>query len=208
MSVKAILFDMDGVLINAKEWHYEALNKALQLFGMPIDRQAHLSTFDGLPTRKKLEMLWYTQNLPRELHEFINEMKQSYTESITYSLCKPTFGHQYALSKLKLDGYRMAVCSNSIRATVSLMMRLSKLEDYLEFQLSCQDVDSPKPAPDIYHEAMRRMGLSPEECLIIEDNDHGVQAAQASGGHVMRVVTPDDVTYDRIREAISSVQGN
>lgn len=208
MNVKAILFDMDGVLIDAKEWHYEALNRALKLFGMPIDRQAHLSTFDGLPTKKKLEILWSTQNLPRKLHGFINEMKQSYTESIIYSLCKPTFCHQYALSKLKHEGFRMAVCSNSISATVSLMMKLSRLEDYLEFQLSNEDVAKPKPAPDIYQEAMRRMGLAPEECLIVEDNDHGVQAAQASGGHVMRVATTDDVTYDRIREAISSVQGN
>ena len=57
MQIKAVLFDMDGVLIDAKEWHYEALNRALALFGMPISRFEHLTTFDGLPTRKKLEML-------------------------------------------------------------------------------------------------------------------------------------------------------
>ncbi|STK74080.1 2-deoxyglucose-6-phosphatase [Escherichia coli] len=52
MTIKAILFDMDGVLIDAKEWHYEALNKALDLFGMKISRFDHLTTFDGLPTKK------------------------------------------------------------------------------------------------------------------------------------------------------------
>ena len=54
--IKAIIFDMDGVLIDAKEWHYEALNNALQLFGYKISREDHLATFDGLPTREKLRL--------------------------------------------------------------------------------------------------------------------------------------------------------
>ena len=70
---------MDGVLIDAKEWHYEALNKALALFGYQISRYEHLVTYDGLPTRKKLEMLSMEQGLPVQLHSFINEMKQLYT---------------------------------------------------------------------------------------------------------------------------------
>lgn len=65
MNIKAIFFDMDGVLIDAKEWHYEALNRALELFGMPISQVDHLTTFDGLPTRKKLEMLTLGRGLPR-----------------------------------------------------------------------------------------------------------------------------------------------
>jgi len=62
--IKAILFDMDGVLIEAKDWHYEALNMALDLFGMPISRDAHLSTFDGLPTKDKLNLLSKTRGFP------------------------------------------------------------------------------------------------------------------------------------------------
>ena len=122
MTIKAVLFDMDGVLIEAKEWHYEALNRALDLFGMPISRYDHLTTFDGLPTRKKLEMLSRERGLPHQLHEFINEMKQVYTMEIVHSQCKPTFAHEYALSRLKADGYKLAVCSNSVRQTVLTMM--------------------------------------------------------------------------------------
>ena len=54
--IKAILFDMDGVLIDAKEWHYEAFNKAINLFGLQISRYDHLRTFDGLPTKEKLKI--------------------------------------------------------------------------------------------------------------------------------------------------------
>ncbi|WP_158498553.1 HAD hydrolase-like protein, partial [Zymomonas mobilis] len=77
--IKAILFDMDGVLIDARDWHYDALNRILALFGMPIDRDAHLATFDGLPTRRKLEILTASRALPSTLHNFFNEMKQVYT---------------------------------------------------------------------------------------------------------------------------------
>ena len=76
--IKAIVFDMDGVLIEAKDWHYEALNKALRLFGYEISRYDHLVTYDGLPTSKKLEMLSLEKGLPTGLHQFINQMKQSY----------------------------------------------------------------------------------------------------------------------------------
>lgn len=208
MNINAILFDMDGVLIEAKDWHYEALNQALDLFGMPIDRHAHLATFDGLPTKRKLEMLGVTHGLPQGLHSFINEMKQNFTETLVYSRCRPTFHHQFALSKLKRSGYKIAVCSNSIRATVQLMMQLSSLEQYLDLQLSNEDVSKPKPAPDIYLAAMDRLNVKPENCLIVEDNDHGVQAAVASGGHVMRVATTEDVTYERIMAHVNVIQGS
>ena len=79
MKIKAVLFDMDGVLIEAKEWHYEALNQALGIFGYEINRFEHLTSYDGLPTRVKLNKLTVEKGLPESLHGFINEMKQQYT---------------------------------------------------------------------------------------------------------------------------------
>jgi len=204
--IKAILFDMDGVLIDACEWHYEALNLALDNFGMAIGRDAHLSTFDGLPTRSKLKLLGKSKGLPEKLHPFINELKQSHTLAITYANCKPVFQHRYALSRLNQEGYTLAVCSNSIRNTVNVMMRLSKLEDFLSLQLSNEDVESPKPSPDIYLEAMSRLGLNPEECLVVEDNENGVKAAKASKAHVLRVADPAQVSYFNIKSAIEGLE--
>ena len=81
--IKAVLFDMDGVLVNAKDWHYEAFNKALEVFGMPISRSEHLSLYDGLPTRAKLQMLTEKKHLPVQLHEFLNKLKQSFTRTLS-----------------------------------------------------------------------------------------------------------------------------
>ena len=203
--IKAILFDMDGVLIDAKDWHYEALNKALHLFGFGISRESHLSTFDGLPTLRKLEILSKSTNLPLGLHSFINELKQCYTLELCHQRCKPVFNHQYALSRLKNEGYSLAVCSNSIRNTIQTMMNLSSLSSYLDFIISNEDVLHSKPDPEMYIKAMSNLGLLPSQCLILEDSDHGIQAAQASGAHLFKVGTPDDVTYSNIKSFIKSL---
>ncbi len=202
MRIKAIIFDMDGVLIDAKEWHYEALNKALGLFGYNISRYDHLVTYDGLPTKKKLEMLTAESGLPESLHGFINELKQMYTMELIYTRCKPVFNHEYALARFKSEGYLLAVASNSIRDTVDLMMEKSGLAHYFDFTLSNQDVKNGKPNPEIYNKAIERLRLSPEECLVVEDNQNGIKAAKASGAKVMHVDTVNDVNYANIKSCL------
>jgi len=205
--IKAVIFDMDGVLIEAKDWHYEALNKALGLFGLEISRYDHLVTYDGLPTKRKLEMLTTERGLPASLHDFINEMKQQYTMELIYSRCKPRFFHEYALSRLKKEGYRLAVASNSIRQTVLVMLQQAALLDYLEIFLSSQDVKLGKPDPSIYIKAIESLGLSPKECLIIEDNENGIKAAKASGAWLMEVDEVDEVNYQNIIGHIMKIEG-
>jgi HAD superfamily hydrolase (TIGR01509 family) len=197
---------MDGVLIDAKDWHYEALNDALRLFGLEISRSDHLSTFDGLPTKRKLEILSQTRGLPRSLHGFINDIKQRRTYELTVERCRPMFHHQYALSGLKRDGLKIAVCSNSISATIATMMNSAALDQYLDFFISNQDVKNPKPHPEMYLTGINRCGIQPHETLIVEDNEHGIQAAKASGGHVLEVQTVFDVTYERIRAMIDKIE--
>jgi len=204
MSIKAILFDMDGVLIDARDWHYAALNESLAHFGYGISRESHLSTFDGLPTENKLKILSQSLGLPVGLHPLINSLKQKYTIQYSYNHCKPNFNHRRALAKLS-NQYKIAVCSNSIRATIETMMELSKLATYIDLIVSNQDVSHPKPHPEMYLNAMQKLRLKPDECLIIEDNEHGIQAALASGGHLLRVANPDDVTYQRIESRIAEI---
>ena len=202
--IEAVLFDMDGVLIDAREWHYEALNLALAPFGLEIDRDAHLATYDGLPTRTKLDILTKSRGLPHNLHSFVNKMKQKYTVDMVRQRCHPVFQHQYALSQLKTAGYKIAVCSNSIRQSLELMMQRAGLDRFIDVMLSNEDVTKPKPDPEMYLTAMSRLGLKPDRCIIVEDNEHGIRAAKASGARVLVVSNPDDVTYERIVTAIAT----
>jgi beta-phosphoglucomutase len=205
--IKAVVFDMDGVLIEAKDWHYEALNKALRLFGFEISRYDHLTTYDGLPTRRKLEMLSVERGLPPELHEFINEMKQIYTMEILHTQCKPRFVHEYALSKLKSKGYKLGLASNSIRSTIDVMMEKARLDGYLDVMLSNEDVSRAKPDPEIYTKAIQQLGITPTECLIVEDNENGIKAAIASGAHVLVVREVEDVNISNILNRIRQAEG-
>lgn len=205
--ITTILFDMDGVLIDAKDWHYEALNKALCLFGYEISRYDHLHSFDGLPTKEKLKMISEDNYLPSELHGFINQLKQQYTAEMVDIKCRPMFQHEYALSRLKKEGYKMGVCSNSIRNTIEKMMRKSNLLEYIDLIMSNEDVKFSKPAPEIYIKAMEKLNVKPNECLILEDNKNGIKAALDSGGNLLRIGEVTDVNYYNIKMRIDEIEG-
>lgn len=200
--ISCVLFDLDGVLVDATEWHYEALNRALRLFGFDITRYEHLSDYNGLPTRKKLEMLSVEKGLPPALHTMLNRLKQVYTRDEILTRCRPVFEKEYMLSRLRAEGYRLAVCSNSIRESLQMMIHQSGLDDYFDFLVSNEDVSQPKPDPEIYANAIARLGVAPSQVLIVEDAPHGIEAARRSGAHVCQVSGFTDVEYFRVRAAI------
>ena len=196
MKIEAVVFDMDGVLIDAKDWHYHALNRALEHFGYTISRSDHLSAFDALPTRKK----------PRGLHGFLNELKQQYTTDQVHTDCRPIFVHEYALSNLKALGYKLGLASNSVRNSVELMMEKSALRPYLDVMVSNEDVSKPKPDPDMYLTATRMLGVAPENTLVVEDNPNGIKAAEDAGCHLLVVHSIYDVRLDAILNAITRLE--
>lgn len=204
--IKAIIFDMDGVLIDAKEWHYEALNHALKLFGYNISRHDHLVTFDGLPTSGKLKMMTEQYGFPEHLHEVVNELKQKHTLDFVHRFCAPNFTHQYALSAFSGEGYKLAVGSNSIAPTIEMMMHKADLIRFIEFFISADHVTEGKPSPEIYNLAMKKLNVAAHECLILEDNFNGIKAAKASGAHLMHIHKVEDVNYWDIKMRIQEIE--
>ena len=144
------------------------------LFGFDITRYEHLSDYNGLPTRKKLQMLSVEKGLPAALHNTLNRLKQVYTRDEILTRCRPVFEKEYMLSRLRKEGYRMAVCSNSIRESLQMMIHQSGLDEYFEFLVSNEDVTRPKPDPEIYTTAMAQAWrVAPAETIIVEDSPHG-----------------------------------
>jgi HAD superfamily hydrolase (TIGR01509 family) len=205
--IKSVIFDMDGVLIDAKDWHYEALNRSLDYFGFtPISRNDHLMTYDGLSTSKKLEMHFQTKKLNKSHHQKINDKKQELTFAIIEEKCVPFAPHVKLLKKLKSEGYKLAVCSNSIRQTIEMMLTKSDILQYFDFYLSNQDVKNAKPDPEMYDSAIKRMGLSPDEVLICEDNVRGIEAAIKSKSFVLEIGTIGDVNCENVTKAIAQIE--
>jgi HAD superfamily hydrolase (TIGR01509 family) len=204
--IKLIVFDLDGVLVDAREIHYEALNAALADIDHKyvIGRQEHLSIYDGLSTTKKLNMLTKNKDLPKEFHNAVWSLKQKKTVEIIDNFDKD-IRICNILKKLKTDGYIIACATNSIRKTAKLQLLRRGFFEHIDFLYSNQDVQRPKPSAEIYMRCMLRAGVDPNETVIVEDSHHGRKAAINSGGHLCAVKNSTDVTYEKIKSLIDKI---
>lgn len=204
--IKLIIFDLDGVLVEAKNIHFEALNKALGS-KYEISWNEHLSKYDGLKTNQKLEMLTQDKGLPIKLYKQVWDNKQKYTlEALSNLKSNPQL--QVCMDLLIQDGYKLAVCSNSIRKTVLTVLSKFDIIDRFDLILSNEDVINSKPHPEIYWSAMSKMGYLPEETLIVEDSPYGLLAASRSKTSIMRVGSPKDITYINIKKNLNQTKMN
>lgn len=202
MKTKAIIFDLDGVLVDMPDGHYEALNNALKLFGAQINYDEHMTHFNGLPTRKKLERLEQEERLPQGLREFINTIKQHHTKDVIPRYCTPDYSKILMLTHLKKRGYKLACCSNSVQETLHLMLKSAHLFDFFDLIIGNDEVTHPKPHPEMYLLAFERLGVKPKEAIIVEDSAHGIAAAKASGARVIEVRGVEDVHFDLFKDYI------
>lgn len=196
MEFKAVIFDMDGVLIDARDWHYRALNRGLEVFGAEITYEEHLERFNGLPTRVKLLTLMEEGRIPKIAKEYIEAVKQAWTLREAANSCFPRIEHLILFGILKAAGLKVGVATNSIRETSTAMLGYAGLLGQLDVFVTNEDVLNPKPSPDIYSLAANTLGVQPGECLVVEDHDYGIIAAEAAGCQTLRVADPDEVNAD------------
>jgi HAD superfamily hydrolase (TIGR01509 family) len=202
--IKLVIFDLDGVLVEAKNIHFDALNEALGP-EYEISWAEHLSTYDGLKTNQKLEMLSERKGLPTELHKQVWGNKQKYTLQMLKEL-KPNQTLQSVMNALSEDGYKIAVCSNSIRKTVLTVLSKLGIMEFMDLVISNEDVKNSKPHPEMYWKAISMMSVLPEETLIVEDSPYGLLAAYRSKAHVLRVNNPLELTYTNIFKKLTEIE--
>ncbi|KKS84820.1 MAG: hypothetical protein UV60_C0014G0017 [Parcubacteria group bacterium GW2011_GWA2_43_11] len=202
MKHKAVLFDLDGVLVNMPKGHFEALNDTLRIFGTEIEEEEHVNFFNGLPTRKKVAELERQGRLPSGLLEFINELKQDRTKQIIPKYCVPDYSKIILLGHLKRRGFKVACCSNSVRETLHLMLKSAEIFDFFDLIIGNDEVSRSKPDPEIYQTAIERLELTPKECIIVEDAPHGIAAAKASGATVYEVRGVQDVNISLFEDLL------
>jgi HAD superfamily hydrolase (TIGR01509 family) len=203
---KLVIFDLDGVLIESRELHYHSLNDALRSIDTKyvISRDEHLSIYDGLNTTRKLKLLSESKGLPAEYHDMVWQRKQL----ATFELIKQ-FPRDEKLvdifTKLKSAGYMIAVASNSIRETVKLSLLKTGIMEYVDYWVSNQDVDHPKPFPEMYWQCMTKCKALPRDTLIIEDSHIGRQGALDSGAVLLAVENSHDVTWEKINTRLQNM---
>ena len=202
--IKCILFDLDGVLVKAKEIHFKALNKALLEISpkYEITYEEHLSIYDGLKTEEKLNKLTVSKGLPLNLHQEIWHRKQELTllEIDNLEEDKQIIDFFKHLSKLQ---FKLACCSNSIRKSLFVMLSKIKIIEYFDLLISNEDVITSKPHPEMYWKAMSTFKCFPEETLIVEDSPNGLQAAYRANAQIWRVNNPEDLTVKNLNKNLN-----
>jgi len=200
---KVIIFDLDGVLIDSKDIHFLALNKALADVSPEsvISPFEHTNIYEGLPTKEKLFLLSENKGLSQEVHPLIWELKQQYTTEMFAEVLEDNGLIEY-FELIASKGIKIGVASNSIGNTVRDCLTKLGVLSYVDIALSNESVENPKPHPEMYWAVMSHLRTIPEKVVIFEDSFVGKLAARDSGAHLIEVKNRADLTKEKIDMAI------
>jgi HAD superfamily hydrolase (TIGR01509 family) len=196
--ISVVLFDLDGVLVDACDWHFVALNKALRdTVDIEISRHDHEKKYNGLPTKVKLEML----GIDNETSNKIWKTKQDLTLGIIKKNSCPAYDKIYLHDVLKENSIKIGCVTNSIRETSEAMLKSTSQYDFIDLLITNEDVKNNKPSPDCYDLAVEKFGVDPKNVLIVEDSDKGFEAATTSVvPNIWKVDNCKEVNYKNFKE--------
>lgn len=200
--VKLIIFDIDGVLIDSKDTHYIALNKALNDIApeFAISKEKHIEIYDGLPTKIKLNML-VKNGLNENLVEKIYKLKQKYTNDLLINTTKKSIKLKYIFSELS-NKYILSIATNCINETANNILNNLGIRQYIS-SVYTNEICKSKPNTEMWLSAMIKHNVSATETLIIEDSYYGRKGAFSSGANLMQINNSNDINLDDIQESIN-----
>lgn len=203
MSNKLVCFDLDGVLVDSKDIHFNALNMALADLDAKyvISKHEQDTVYEGLTTKSKLEILTATKGLPKSSYSFVWTSKQKYSSKMFLSISKDLELRNLILL-LKENNIKVAVASNSIRETLNSCLSGLGIFDLIDYSLSNDDVNNPKPDSEIYDRCMSYFKSNPSDTVIFEDSRVGIESARSSGAHTIIVKSRKDLDLKKIKKAI------
>ena len=201
---RLIIFDLDGVLLNSREIHYITLNNALRLVGTEyiINKDEHLSMYDGLSTTTKLKLLTKNKSLPVEYYNEIWQEKQKQT-LIEFDKLQTSEKLINFFKFIKEKNIKIAVASNSVRITLQSALTGLGIIKFVDYWISNEEVQHKKPFPEMYWRCMIALNCLPENTIIFEDSHIGRQGALDSKAHLIPIIDANDLTFDKIKDAIN-----
>lgn len=206
--LKAIIFDMDGVIIDSEPQHARAALQVLEQNGVQTDLE-YCTSFIGSSTRHMAEVTVEKFNMQistEELLQQINEAKSALAAKEGYL---PIPGIKPLLEHLHRQGILLAIASSSSHREIENVVKALGIGKYFYKLISSSQISNPKPAPDIFLNALEKLGISPKEALVIEDSQKGVEAADAAGIPVVGYLNPHsgNQALDKAFVVISSFEG-
>lgn len=189
MTFEAVIFDMDGVLVDSEPVHFATTNAVLARRGASIGRDFYDLRL-GLPEVEFFADVVRHLGLAEPPRALAEERVRESLAALAEADLLPMDGALECLLLLRADGRRLALASSATRAQVSLVVDKLGLRRALSALVSVEDVARGKPAPDLFLEAARRLGVDPGACLVVEDAVAGVQAARSAGMSAVALPPP------------------
>ena len=195
MEIKAVLFDMDGLMIDTESLSTEAFINSAKAQGYNMTKEETLKVLGF--TKASIYQFWidYFQGTNVDGKKLVDDHYE-YIEKILYTVGPEKMPYVEELLKyLRENNYKIAVASSSDTADIKNNLEKTKLEKYIDEIASGAEVENGKPAPDVFLLAAERLGVDAKDCLILEDSKAGIKAGKASGAMVFMV--PDMFTVDK-----------
>jgi beta-phosphoglucomutase len=195
--IELVIFDLDGVLVDACEWHRLSLNYALkEVSNYEITLDDHKNIFNGIPTKVKLKKLLDLNIIKSEDLNKIEDLKQKNTINIINSDGKIRYEKINLLNFLKSKNIKVACYTNSIRDTAELMLNKTGILNLFDLIVTNQDVSFPKPNPEGYIKILNYFNVDKNSTIIVEDSPNGFEAAYLSGCKVFKVNNQEQVNIE------------
>ncbi|MNF50514.1 Fructose-1-phosphate phosphatase YqaB [compost metagenome] len=173
----ALIFDMDGTLVDSMPLHLDAWELTSAEFGLPFDR-AQLNEYGGIPTRKIVAILAEQHGLSIDIEAFARRKIALYMEQIDKA---GVFPQMWELVRQHHGKVPMGIGTGSPRNQAERILRSTGLDAYISVLVSADDVTNHKPHPDTFLRVAERLGANPANCLVFEDTRIGIQAGKAAG---------------------------
>lgn len=198
----AIIFDMDGVIIDSEPLHYEVESVMFQEFGLEISADEH-AQFLGMSSTDMWQHIQNTRGLPISVAEMVQREREMYQLLATERGVPEIPGSVALIRELAATGVPIAVASSAPMEQIAGMVAQTGIEGLFSALVSGDEVPRSKPDPAIYLETARRLNVSPLSCAVIEDSAHGFHAATSAGMHCIRFHRDHYPTMDHVRAALA-----
>lgn len=198
--IKAVIFDMDGVIIDSEPFHYKIFKEYIRdQFDLAISDEEY-STFIGTTNYHIYATLQKKYEFPGDIDTIIGEYEEKCLQYLLSGAAeRPIKGVDVLVKNIHQNKIKLALASSSPKEVINIVLSMFNIDQFFDVKVSGQEVENSKPAPDIFLRAAKLLSVCPEECLVFEDSRNGVVAAKAAGMKCIGYYNPNSGNQDLSR---------
>lgn len=187
-NTQAVIFDLDGTLLDNNAYHLETWRKYLKKLGREMSDEEYKAHINGRTNRDAIEYIYGRKMQDEEANRYTEEKEALYREIYAPHI-QPMPGLLKLLAEIESMGLPMAIATSGIKANINFMFEQIPMRKYFSIIVDSSSITKGKPDPEIYLQTAERLGVAPANCLVFEDAVVGIQSAKKAGMHVIAITT-------------------